>query len=65
MKLVATLLLVAAVAAAAVLNVVLLGRASTANDPIGKLRPQAHLPAAPSGTIRPPTGRVESEGRDD
>jgi hypothetical protein len=60
-------LVVAAVAAAAVaLNLLLLGRASAQNDPVGRLGPAAHLPAAPQWTIRPTTGAEhENDGNDD
>ncbi|MGD0716080.1 MAG: hypothetical protein ABSB24_18170 [Gaiellaceae bacterium] len=59
-------LLVAAAAAAAIaLNVLLLGRASAQNDPVGRLAPSTHVPAAPEWTVRPTTGRVEDRGADD
>ena len=60
-------LAVAALATAAVLvNVALLGGASAQNDPVGTLSPRAHLPAAPSWTIRPAHGRHEqSDSADD
>jgi hypothetical protein len=52
----------AAAAAAILLNLLLLGRASAQNDPVGRLSPRAHLPAAPGWTIRPaPT--TEDRGR--
>jgi hypothetical protein len=64
---VVTLVLVAAAAAAAIaLNLLLLGRASAQNDPVGTLSPRAHLPAAPAWTVRPATTREgEHDGADD
>jgi hypothetical protein len=60
------LLVVAAVAAAAIAaNVLLLGSAAAGNDPVGRLSPRAHLPAAPHWVIRPTTGRPHDEGADD
>jgi hypothetical protein len=63
------LLIVVAVAAAAAAaiaaNVLLLGRAAAGNDPVGRLSPRAHLPAAPHWTVRPSTGRPRDEGADD
>ena len=35
------------------------------NDPVGKLKPQAHIPAAPASVIRPSVGRITDEGDDD
>jgi hypothetical protein len=64
-QLLAVLLVAAAAAAAVVLNVVLLGSASAGNDPVGRLTPRAHLPAAPQWTVRPTTGRPHDEGADD
>jgi hypothetical protein len=69
----AVLLVAAAAAAAVALNVLLLGKASAGNDPVGKLRPIANLPAAatttlpaaPGWTVRPTTGRLHDEGADD
>ena len=67
----ATITVVLAAAAAAVLlNVLLLDRASSSNDPVGKLSPTAYLPAkglapAPPGVIQPSTGPIEGEGKDD
>ena len=59
-------LLVAAAAAAAIaLNVLLLGRASTQNDPVGRLAPGKPAPAAPKWTVRPTDGRVDDRGADD
>ena len=55
----------AVVIAIVVLNVLLLGRASAVNDPIGRLSSRAHLPAAPSWTVRPVGGEVENDGADD
>jgi hypothetical protein len=66
---VAIVLLVAAVAAVAIVaNLALLGYASAGNDPVGKLKPQAHVPNAPgtpASVIRPRVGRVTDEGADD
>lgn len=63
---VATIVLVLIAAAAAVLlNVLLLGQTGSAGDPVGKLRARAHLPAAPPSTIRPRTGLLERDHRDD
>jgi hypothetical protein len=65
-RIVAAALLVGAAAAAAVLvNVLLLGRASASNDPVGRLSPRTHLPAAPAWTVRPIRGEVENDGADD
>lgn len=65
-KVVVVLLAVAAAAAAAILaNVLLLGSASASNDPVGRLSPRAHLPAAPQWTVRPASGRPHDEGADD
>jgi hypothetical protein len=65
----ARLLLVLAVAAAAAaaiaLNVLLLGKAAAGNEPVGRLSPRANLPAAPSWTVRPTTGKPQDEGADD
>jgi hypothetical protein len=61
----AGLLVAAAAASAVLLNLVLLGRASAPNDPVGRLTPRANLPAAPRWTIRPTTGPVEGNGADD
>jgi hypothetical protein len=59
-------LVVATVAAAAIVaNILLLGNAAAGNDPVGRLSPQAHLPAAPHWTVRPTTGRTRDEGADD
>ena len=61
--------LVAAVAAIAILaNLALLDYASAVNDPVGKLKPQAHVPngpAPPASVIRPRIGPVTDEGADD
>jgi hypothetical protein len=59
------LLILAAVAAAIAANIVLLGRAAASNDPVGRLSPRAHLPAAPHWTVRPTQGRPHDEGADD
>jgi hypothetical protein len=54
----------AAVTAAIVLNLVLLGAASAQNDPVGNLSSRANVPPAPSWTIRPTT-RAEHDRADD
>ena len=59
------LLVAAATAAAILLNVLLLGRASAQNDPVGRLSPGKPVPAAPVWTVRPTTGPVEDRGADD
>ncbi|HVC86645.1 MAG TPA: hypothetical protein VNC40_04370 [Gaiellaceae bacterium] len=59
------LLLAAAAGAIVVLNVLLLGRASATNDPVGHLSARTHLPAAPAWTVRPTHGEVENDGTDD
>ena len=59
------LLVAAATAAAILLNVLLLGRASAQNDPVGRLSPGKPAPAAPNWTVRPTDGRVEDRGADD
>ncbi len=66
-RLLAILLVAAAAAAAVALNVLLLSKASASNDPVGKLVPRANapVPAAPSWTVRPTTGRPHDEGADD
>jgi hypothetical protein len=61
----ALVLAAAAVAVAVVVNLVLLDRASSANDPVGKLRPTANLPAAPPSVVRPQTGPVRGGEADD
>jgi hypothetical protein len=64
----AILLVVALGAAAAVaiaVNLLLLGRASAQNDPVGTLSPKAQLPAAPAWTVRPTTHEREHDGADD
>ena len=65
MLMLAAVLVAAAAAAAVLLNLLLLGSASASNDPVGRLKPQASLPAAPQWTIRPTTGSVEDHGADD
>ena len=61
--------LVAGVAAVAIAaNLALLDFASSGNDPVGKLKPQASVPnapATPASVIRPRAGRVTDEGADD
>ena len=64
-RLLALLLIAAAAAAAVALNLLLLGKASAQNDPVGKLNPAKNLPPAPPGTIRPTTGPVHDGGSDD
>ena len=64
-RLLAVLVIAAAAAAAIALNLILLGKASAQNDPVGKLVPAKNLPAAPQGTVRPTTGPVHDEGSDD
>lgn len=61
----AVLAAAAAVAAIVALNVLLLGRASSVNDPVGHLSSRTQLPAAPSWTVRPVRGEVENDGSDD
>ena len=53
------------IVAAVLLNVLLLGRAATQNDPAGRLTPRLHAPAAPSWIVRPTHGVVEDRGADD
>ena len=66
MKLLLGLGLIAAAAVAAVaLNLLLLGRASAQNDPVGRLSPRAHLPQAPAWTVRPAAHDGERDGADD
>lgn len=47
------------------LNVLLLGRASAVNDPVGHLSSRTHLPPAPAWTVRPVRGEIENDGADD
>ena len=66
--LLAALLVAAAAGAIVALNVVLLGKASATNDPVGTLNPRTHFPAAPAWTIRPLHGEhgdTEHDGADD
>jgi hypothetical protein len=59
-------LVLAAVAGVALLNLVLLDRASSRNDPVGRLSPAAHLTTtAPPGVVRPATGPIEGVEQDD
>ena len=61
-------ILVAAAAAAVALNVLLLGSASVNSEPVGRLSPRAHLPAAPRWTVRPTDehgGTKHNDGADD
>lgn len=60
----------AAAVAAVVINVLLLNRVSSSNDPVGKLGPIARLPSQglrppPPGIIQPSTGPVRGEANDD
>jgi hypothetical protein len=64
-KAVVVLLVVAAAVAATAVNVLLLGSAAANNDPVGRLTPRTHLPAAPHWTVRPAHGRPHDEGADD
>jgi len=65
-RLFAAALLVTAVAAAAIgLNLLLLGRVSTNDEPVGRLSPRVSGTPAPAWTVRPTTGEVEDEGADD
>jgi hypothetical protein len=61
----AALAIAAAVVAAVLLNLSLLGNGGSGSDPVGKLSPKAPLPAAPPGVVRPETGPVEHDGADD
>ena len=65
----AMLVVVAVVAAIAIVaNLALLDYGSAGNDPVGKLKPQAHIPsapAAPASVIRPRVGPITDEGGDD
>jgi hypothetical protein len=61
----AALLVGAAAACAVLLNVLLLGAASAQNDPVGRLTPHAHVPAAPAWVVRPSHGHVGDRGADD
>lgn len=64
-RLFALALFLAAAAAAVSINVFMLGRTSATDQPVGKLSPAVHLPAAPHWTVRPRTTRVRDEGADD
>ena len=65
-RLVPTLVLIAAAAAAALAaNLALLRYGASSNDPVGKLRPVARFPAAPADVVRPTTGPLEREHSDD
>jgi hypothetical protein len=64
-RLLAVVVVAAAAVAAIVANVLLLGNAAASNDPVGRLSPRAHLPAAPRWTVRPPGGHPHDEGADD
>jgi len=67
--LLAALLVGAAAAAAVLLNLVLLGKATSGNDPVGQLRPLlATVPSLPGATVplvRPRQGTIKNEGADD
>ncbi len=65
MKLLISLVVVAAAAGAILANVLLLGSAAADNAPVGRLSPRAHLPAAPSWAVRPTTGRPRDGHADD
>jgi hypothetical protein len=53
------------IGAVVALNVLVLGRASAVNDPVGHLGARTNLPAAPAWTVRPVRGEVENDGSDD
>ena len=63
------LLFAAAAAAAVLLNLLLLRTASAGNEPVDPVvvhvARQPSVPAAPSWTVRPTTGRIEDGGADD
>jgi hypothetical protein len=65
----AIIVLVVAVAAIAIVaNLALLDYGSAGNDPVGRLKPQAYIPnapTAPAAVIRPQVGRITDEGADD
>jgi hypothetical protein len=56
---------VAAATAAIAANVLLLGSAAAGNDPVGRLSPRVHLPAAPAWTVRPVNRPVRDGHADD
>jgi hypothetical protein len=64
-KLLVLLVVAAAAAGAIAVNVLLLGSAAASNDPVGRLSPRAHLPAAPHWTVRPTAGPPQDERADD
>ena len=64
-RLLVVLVVAAAAAGAIAANIVLLGTAAASNDPVGRLSPRAHLPAAPHWTVRPTGGHPQDEGADD
>jgi hypothetical protein len=64
-KLLVALVVAAAAAAAIAANVLLLGSAAANNDPVGRLSPRTHLPAAPHWTVRPTKGRPHDDHADD
>jgi hypothetical protein len=64
-KLLLVVVVAAAAAAAIVANVLLLGNAAATNDPVGRLSPRTHLPAAPHWTVRPTRDHPRDGGADD
>jgi hypothetical protein len=64
-RIVVLVLVIVAAAAAIFANLALLDYASSGNDPVGKLKPQANVSAAPASVIRPRRGHVSDEGADD
>jgi hypothetical protein len=64
---IAMLVIGAAAAAALVLNLLLLDRASGNSDRIGRLQPLATIPttAPPKGTVRPATTTGHTDTRDE
>jgi len=59
------LALLLTVAAAVVVNVMLLRVAASNDDPVGKLTPRVDLPAAPADVVRPRTGPLEHDDHSD
>ena len=64
-RVLAVLLFAAAAAAAVLINVLLLGKTSAANEPVGQLSPRVHLPAAPHWAVRPTRPHPRDERADD
>ena len=64
-KLLVLFVVASAAAGAIAANILLLGSAAASNDPVGRLSPSAHLPAAPHWTVRPTSGQPHDEGADD